>query len=211
MERALPPALLAITPGDLAPAGVSELLQRVSEAAAAGLRGILLREKQCSDRKLLDAALAVRSEHGELWLGLHDRPHLVSAAGAQAVHLGWQSLAPAEVRSWLPARFAIGLSTHQGDDLASLGPVDYVFFGPVLPTRSKPEAAPVGFELLRAAAAASPAPLWALGGLSPSDVRRALGAGAAGVACLGGILGQRDPGRAVEAYLREWPEAAHPC
>ena len=48
--RALPPALLAISVGDLTRASAKDFLRRVGDAAQAGLRGLLLRERQLGDR-----------------------------------------------------------------------------------------------------------------------------------------------------------------
>lgn len=204
----LPPTLLALSPGTLRDAAdVERLLQRAAAARAAGLRGVLLREPHLGERPFLELARRLRAllagDGG--WLGLHDRAHLVAAAGADAVHVGFRSLSPAELRSWLPADVAVGLSTHAGDDVAAWGSADYLVHGPVFDTPSKRGLLePIGTGGLAAAVARAPRPVWALGGLAPEHperVRGALEAGARGVAVLAAVLAREDPAPAVRALL----------
>jgi len=202
--RPLPPTLYALTPGNLAPADGERLVGAVGRALCAGLRGVLLREPGLLDRALFELARelarAVRDVGG--YLGLHDRAHVARAVGADALHLGFRSLAPGDARAALGRDGALGLSTHAADPPDAGAAVDYVFFGPVRETPGKPAWVPVqGFEGLAARAAASSAPVWALGGLRPEDAPEALAAGARGIAVLGGVLGSPDPARAVERYL----------
>src|SRR5690606_40656710 len=68
--------------------------------------------------------------------------------------------------------------------------VDYIGFGPILPTRSKAAHEPaVGFDELRAACALSRHPVVAIGGLTPDDALRCVRAGAAGAAMIGALVG----------------------
>jgi thiamine-phosphate diphosphorylase len=194
----LPPALLALTPGDGAP----DLCARVVRAAAAGLRGVLLREPRLEDRAYLALAHELAralAPWPDAWLGLHDRPHLALAAGAAGVHLGGASLAPAQVRPWLAPALALGFSSHASDDPARWRGADYLLHAPfgVVPGKG----APLGPTGLAAAVRAALCPVWALGGIEPGDVAAALGAGASGVAVLRGVLGSADPARATQAYL----------
>jgi len=195
-----PPPLVALTPGDLERERVPAFLERLVRALSAGLPGLLVREPRLSDRDWLGLL-----EEIDLWLGVHDRAHLVRAVEADGLHLGFRSLAPGAAREVVGGDVALGLSTHAGDDAAAWRAADYLFHGPVKPTPSKAEwCVPVGFDGLAAAIARSPRPLLALGGLLPGAVPECLRAGAHGVAVLGGILGREDPAEvdaAVHAYL----------
>jgi thiamine-phosphate pyrophosphorylase len=199
----LPPRLLALTPGTLRAGGEPALLAACSAALEGGLRGVLLREPALDERAFLALARALRRLLGGAdggWLGVHDRGHLALLCGADGLHLGFRSLAPAE----LPPAYrllAIGLSAHAGDAPSRWAACDYLFFGPVRPTASKAGMlAPTGFDGLAHAATRAPAPLWALGGIAPEDVPQALAAGARGVATLGGILAAPDPAEAARRY-----------
>ena len=203
MTVTLPPPLIALTPGDLDPGGVEPLVLHAARAVRAGLRGLLLREPELPDRAYLDLARRMARVLADVdgWLGLHDRPHLVCAAAAQGLHLGFRSLPPAQARPVLGAGAALGLSTHEGDDPAGWGELDYRFFGPVNPTASKAGLLdPTGFEAL-GLACQGPLPVWAIGGLRPEHVPAAREAGAAGVAVLSGLLGSDDPSGATALYL----------
>jgi len=197
-----PPPLLAITPGRLAGRGAlarEQLLRAVAAAAGGGLRGLLVREPHLEDGPLLDLAAragdVLRSAHGEgAWLGLHDRVHLVRAAGADAAHLGGGSLAPADARASLGAGLALGRSTHGSDDpVRALEGCDFALHAPVFPPNSKetdPDAALGPAEAARFASAAA-VPVHALGGVTVDRVRELRDAGAAGafagVALIGGL------------------------
>ena len=198
--RAIPPRLLALTPGDLDDDRCAPFLGRVSRASEAGLEGVLLREPGLGDRATLELARAVAERVA--WLGLHDRAHLAAAAGARAVHLGFRSLRPLEVRAWLADEVAIGLSTHAADDPATWAGADYLFHGPVFATPSKAGLLePIGCAGLERGVRAARAPVWALGGLRPEHAAAVLATGARGICARAGILGQRDPAAAVSAWL----------
>ena len=206
---AFPPPLLALSPGDLAAGDAQSFGGRLRRAAEAGLRGILVREPALDDRALLELARSaveiLRAAHGDgAWCGVHDRAHLVRAAGAQALHLGFRSLRPTDVPANLLDGALVGLSTHAGDagrDAEAWEQVDYLFHGPVHETVSKQGLLePIGFEGLARGVARSPVPVWALGGLHPEDVAAALDAGARGVAAIGALWNPEDPALSVGAF-----------
>jgi len=201
--RVLPPTLLALTPGTLGAGdarAAAELVQRVRAAVDGGLAGVLLREPGLADGELLALARELRERFGELWLGLHDRPHLARAADVRAVHLGGRSLPPRAVRPWLPAEIAIGLSTHADDEAADWDGADYLFHGPVHPTPKPRPRAPVGPAGLARAVDRAVVGVWGLGGIGPEQVAEVLKAGARGVAVLSGILPAADPRAAAQRY-----------
>ena len=197
----LPPALLALSPGNLAPRD-GRFLAQVAAAARAGLRGVLLREGELGDRDYLELAGAVRGALApwpEAWLGVHDRAHLARAATAQGVHLGGRSLAPSAVRPWLDAAVALGFSSHAGDDPRSWSGCDYLVHAPF---GDVPHKGPgVGASGIQRAVRLAACPVWALGGIAPADVAAILAAGAAGVVVRRGIFDAPDCARAVGDYL----------
>jgi thiamine-phosphate diphosphorylase len=191
----LPGRLLALTPGTLDERAAREFPHKAAAAVEAGLEAVLVREPGLPDRALLELARALREVLGpSRWLGVHDRVHLVAACGADAVHLGWRSLPPAEARALLAPGVALGLSAHAHDAPARWGEADYVVFGPVLETASKRGLVPpTGFDVLKRAVRSTRTPIWALGGLAPEHGREALAAGASGVAAIGSLLASADP------------------
>jgi thiamine-phosphate pyrophosphorylase len=204
----LPPHLVGLSPGDLAPQGFPPFLRALERAIAAGLDGLLVREPALEDRALVALLLSVqeRLERARApWLAVHDRAHLALALDARAVHLGWRSLTPAELRPWIGARLALGLSTHERDEPARWSAADYRFYGPVLDTPSKRGLLPaVGFAGLARAVRASQKPVWAIGGLRPEHAPAVRAAGAQGLAVRAGIFLAADAGSAVAGYLEAW-------
>ncbi len=199
------PRLIALSPGDLGPADGARFLAALEPALAAGLPGLLLREPGLPERAYLalgEAVAALRARFPSCWFGVHDRAHLAAALGADALHLSFRSLRPGELRTWLAPDLALGLSTHAGDEPAHWRGADYLFHGPLHATPSKAGLqAPIGFEGLVRALAVAPAPVLALGGVTPSDLARLRALGAHGAAVRAGVLGAPDPARATRAYL----------
>lgn len=90
-----------------------------------------------------------------------------------------------------PAVPLVAASCHTAADLAAAGRIgaDVAVCGPVLPTRSHPGAAVMGWDGLQATLAATPVPTYALGGLTPADLALARRAGAHGLAAQRGAWG----------------------
>ena len=99
------------------------------------------------------------------------------------VHLTSRALMAASMR---PAASLAGASCHDAAELeqaAKLG-LDYAVLGPVKPTRSHPDAKPLGWDRFEALAADRPMPVYAIGGLTRADFPDARRHGAHGVALL---------------------------
>lgn len=125
---------------------------------------------------------------------VNDRADIACAAEADGVHLTTRSLAADTVRHNFGREFLVGVSTHSlGEARAAReGGADFVVFGPVFETASKPiYGAPVGLAGLNAVASElSPFPVIALGGVTVDNAGVCLRAGASGVA---GISLFKDP------------------
>jgi len=202
------PELLVLTPGVCGRRGVAAasreadaLRRAVNAAAASGAIGCVLREPSLPDGPYLVLAQALRRE--VRWLALHDRPHLVAAARADAVHLGFRSLRPREARAVVGPGVAIGFSSHATDAHDAWTEADYLTFGPVFETPSKADFLPAtGLEALDVRVGAAGRPVYALGGVGQSEVEACLRAGAYGVAMLRGVLGADDPRGAAADIFR---------
>ncbi len=85
----------------------------------------------------------------------------------------------------------LGVSTHNLEQVkeADGEPADYIAYGPIFATSSKKHADPVvGLEGIRAARAATHKPLVAIGGITRSNVRSVLEAGADSAAVISDLL-----------------------
>ena len=175
--------------------GADAQLDALERALAGGLRLVQVREGDLSGAvraRFARAALARVRKHGGLLL-LNADACLAREIGADGLHLPAADLLQAEVR---PDFEWVGASCHTRAELehaAALG-LDYALLGPVLPTRSHPGRAGLGWPAFAEQVAGLPIPVFALGGLRPDDMETARDAGAHGIAAIRGLWhgGQSD-------------------
>lgn len=99
---------------------------------------------------------------------------------------------------------AIGRSVHSVDAAlrAEAEGCEYVVAGSVFPTTSHPGGPVGGLTLLRDVAAAVHIPVIAIGGITATNARRCIDAGARGVAVISAIFDADDPKRATQELWR---------
>lgn len=134
---------------------------------------------------------------------VNDRLDVALATGADGVHLRTTSLPVSEVRRTF-ANFLIGVSTHSLAEAraAEEGGADFIVCGPVYETPSKREfGPPLCLEKLAEVCRAVTIPVLALGGIKGSNFRRALDAGAAGIAGIGLFQNPGGPATIVNEML----------
>ncbi|MFM8331162.1 MAG: Nudix family hydrolase [Candidatus Methylumidiphilus sp.] len=124
-----------------------------------------------------------------LRLLLNAAPELALATGAAGVHLTGRRLLALRQRP-LPAGFWVAASCHSLEDLrhAEQIGVDFAVLSPVLPTPSHPDAAPLGWDCFGAWVEAATLPVYALGGMSLTDVPQVRQSGGQGVSGIRGFL-----------------------
>jgi thiamine-phosphate pyrophosphorylase len=199
----------------------SRLLEKIGEAAGAGVDYIQLREKDLSPRELESLAREVvrairdaqRSTGGRQpasALLINSRTDVALAVQADGVHLRSDDVSPQEVRTvWqrdvgAPARAnsrpdpLVGVSCHSPAEVARAAAQGSTFavFAPVF---EKKDAHPAGLKSLREACLAN-IPVLALGGITLANARSCIAAGAAGIAAI--RLFQDNDIAAVVQHLR---------
>jgi 8-oxo-dGTP diphosphatase len=114
--------------------------------------------------------------------------HPASSALAAELGLGLH-LRAAELAAPPPGVRAVAASCHDADELrrADYIGVDFAVLGPLRATATHPGATPLGWERFAELRAAVPLPVYALGGLTPADVREARSHGAQGIAAIRGL------------------------
>lgn len=130
---------------------------------------------------------------------VNDHLDLALAAGADGAHLGQDDL-PVEVARRLAPNLLLGVSTHSVEQAvaAQAAGADYVGVGPVFATPTKPDARPVGLELIRAVRAQLTIPFVAIGGIDQSNLALVLSSGATRVAVVRAVAGAREVRRAAQ-------------
>ena len=178
------------------------LLQRISEAARAGIDYIQLREKDMPARELEELAqqairilederLRTANRDMRTALLINSRTDVALAVGAQGVHLRSDDIRPADVRrmrsagSHAPVRLTISQSCHHPNDVqqAAREGANLALFAPVFEKKDDPSAKPAGLEALRRACQYN-IPVLALGGITLTNAAACLEAGAAGIAAI---------------------------
>ncbi|MBT9168928.1 MAG: Thiamine-phosphate synthase [Syntrophomonadaceae bacterium] len=116
------------------------------------------------------------------------------AIDADGVHLGQDDLPVSEARAKLGPKKIIGLSTHSLEQAlaASSLPLDYLGVGPVFTTPTKPDALPVGLELLEKVSRQLTVPFVAIGGIDETNLEQVLAVGARNVAVIRAVVAADD-------------------
>jgi thiamine-phosphate diphosphorylase len=196
-----------VTP-PITPDSVTDLVGRITDAARAGVDLIQIRQPGLEAATLCDLVCAsVRAVQGtRTRVVVNDRLDVARAARAHGVHLREQSVPASRVRGVEPRGFLVGRSVHDADTAAAVsraGGLDYLIFGTVFPTLSKPGQAAVGTAALADVVAATPLPVLAIGGVTIERFETIARAGAAGFAAIG-LFAQGDPADIVDEAARAW-------
>lgn len=172
---------------------VQQLYQGISNAAEQSSRLIQLRAPQLSrddyqvlaDRLLADlpdtTTLLLKGELPDLLTRPQAGWHLTSAQ----LHAFAGQERPLATNRWLAA------SCHNAEELelaAALG-CDFATLSPVQPTASHPSAPALGLELATELTAAAQLPIFWLGGMQSSDLKKIRAAGGQGIAAIRGLWG----------------------
>lgn len=148
-----------------------------------GVGMLQIREKQLTDRELLDACERIlRITHGTATrFVVNDRADIAAICGADGVHLGQDDIPIEQARKLLRPDQLVGLSTHsiaQARDAIARG-ADYIGFGPVYPTPTKAKPDPtVGTGLLKEVLEFANVPVVAIGGIDLQTLPEVLKVGA---------------------------------
>ena len=188
-----------------------DLVAGVEKALRGGVRAVQLREKDITTRERFELGQKLRrltNDFGAKLLVNGDAA-LALAVGADGVHLPQDGL-PADVcRKLLGPEMLVGVSTHSAKEAeeAETKGADFITFGPVYHTASKAKyGPPVGINSLRAVCGAAGLPVFALGGVGPSNIEEVISAGTAGVALISAVLAASEPQAAaseIAGCLRE--------
>lgn len=200
------PPLLVITDRRRARRPLLELLE---ELFAAGVRWVMVREKDLPETELaaLVEEVVRRARAWGAAVVVNGHAGVAAACGADGVHLP-QGFSVAEARRLVGPDRWVGVSAHNLEEAqrAAAAGADYITLSPIFTPVSKPDyGPPLGLEALRQVARAVPIPVIALGGITPANARSCLEAGAAGIAVLGGLMEATDPQEAARAYFQAMP------
>jgi thiamine-phosphate pyrophosphorylase len=200
----LTPPVVCLVTGDTTPAD----LTNIRNAALAGLDLVQVRERTLDDRSLviLVRAIVQALEGTATRVVVNDRVDVALAARAAGVHLRGDSIAAPDARRVLPDGAVVGRSVHsvtEALEAERAGGCDYLVFGTVFPSASKPAGhQAAGIAALQAVCTVARLPVLAIGGVTTANAHEVAAAGAAGVAAIGAFAGAERVADTIAAIRR---------
>ena len=188
---------------DLAYVSKPEALGVADNILAGGVQILQLRAKNETPEAILPLAWelsALCRARGTPFI-VNDHPALVPRCRAQGAHVGQDDLSVGEARKLAGEDAIIGKSTHslvQARAALEEQP-DYIGFGPLFATRTKPDYTPIGTDEIGRVQDEVSIPVFCIGGINLGNLREVVAAGAHRVVIVSGILQAENP----RAYCEE--------
>ena len=198
----------AVTDDVLPPEQILEVVRALLDA---GVRLFQYRDKRSSDALRVETAgqlvELVRPAGGLLIV--NDRVDVALAAAADGAHLGQDDLPIDAGRALVGPDRVLGASASYLSELepARAAGADYLGFGAVFGTDTKPDAEYAGLGLLEEACRLSPVPVVAIGGITIERAPEVIARGAAAVAVVSALFRAENPGRAARKLLENVRQA----
>jgi thiamine-phosphate pyrophosphorylase len=183
-----------------------DLVRRLEAALQAGADVVQLRDKR--DDRAAVAAVGRRVAEccraaGALFI-VNDDARLAVELDADGIHVGQEDQPPSIVRAIVGPNRLVGLSVshlHEADTAATDRDVDYIGFGALFVTPTKPDAEPAGPEMLVEARRRVRFPIVGIGGVTSENLAAAFEAGADSVAVVSAVFSAADPAAATRDLL----------
>ena len=152
--------------------------------------------------------LHAMTSDAEIPLIINDHAEVAHEAGAEGVHVGQEDRSIAEARAITGADRIVGKSTHSLEQAraAEAEGADYIGFGPLFATPTKPDYKPIGLHEIQTAHALVSIPIFCIGGIKLENLERVIAAGAQRVVIVSGLLQAADIAeyaRAARALLSQ--------
>ncbi|HRE17976.1 MAG TPA: thiamine phosphate synthase [Rhodocyclaceae bacterium] len=189
------------------------MLQDVAAALRGGCRLLQYRDKDADAAERLRRAEALRRLCDEFsaTLLINDDVELARLSRADGVHLGRDDGDLAAARAHLGPQAIIGASCYAdfalARDAAAAG-ADYVAFGAVFSSPTKPEAPPAALDLFARCRRELGLPACAIGGITPSNASAVIDAGAELLAVISDLFSAPDICARATAYQSLFKETA---
>ena len=162
-----------------------------------GIDILQLRAKKSSKEEIraMASALAPLCKSEGIPFILNDHPDLVAETGATGAHIGQDDCSVEEARRMAGPDALIGKSTHslkQAVATAAEKP-DYLGFGPLFPTPTKPSYSPIGTTEILEVHCLVNLPVFCIGGIKLVNLQEVIRAGAQRVVLVSDLLLAANP------------------
>ncbi len=177
---------------------------RVAEAMIkGGIDLVQLRGKKQSIDELVDLAeeLHELTSRSSTPLIVNDHAEVASKVPVEGVHVGQEDDSIEVARRKAGRAVAVGKSTHSLEQAhaAQREGADYIGFGPIFATPTKPDYEPIGLQDIKQTHLDVNLPIFCIGGIKLDNLTEAIAAGARRVAIVSGLLKAPD----IAAYAGE--------
>jgi thiamine-phosphate pyrophosphorylase len=163
---------------------------------------IQLRGKQQPLGRLVDLAgeLHEITARSSVPLIVNDHAEIAAKVPVEGVHVGQDDDSVAAARVKAGRSIIVGKSTHALEQAiaAQREGADYIGFGPIFATPTKPDYQPIGLKDIRQLHLDVTLPIFCIGGIKIDNVQQVLAAGAKRVAIVSGLLKASD----IASYAR---------
>ncbi len=194
--------LYAVTPDEPDTARLIACAERV----LAGRPALLQYRNKTADtalRRLQAVALKALCQAACVPFIVNDDLALALEIDADGAHLGRDDGAPAAARAALGAQRILGLTCYADWSRATEGAAvgaDYIAFGAMFPSVTKPNAPPAPFAMITRAKRELGLPVAAIGGITLANAPQVRAAGADLLAVVSDVFAADDPAARVAAY-----------
>jgi len=177
---------------DLGYVGIADL-ERVTKAMIDGdVDLIQLRAKGHSLEEIVDLAgkLHEVTSAAGVPLIVNDHAEVADEVPVEGVHLGQDDDSIAHARKKAGRKIIIGKSTHSLEQAVAAQPegADYIGFGPIFATPTKPDYQPIGLTGIKRVHNEATVPIFCIGGIKIDNLGQVIAAGARRVAIVSGLL-----------------------
>ena len=173
----------------VAPADVRRMTEAMIEG---GVDIIQLRAKEVAHDAITKLGRELREITGRrnVPLVINDHPEIARDVGADGVHVGQDDLTISRARGIAGTRCVVGKSTHSIEQAVAAADegADYIGFGPLFATPTKPDYAPIGIDEIREVHARVRVPIFCIGGIKLDNLPQVIAAGARRVVIVSGLL-----------------------
>lgn len=188
---------------DLSYVQIHESEKMMEAMIAGGVDLIQLRAKDHAIAEVGEIAAnlyRIAAAHGVPFI-INDHPEIARTVSAEGVHLGQDDMPIAEARKIAEANCIVGKSTHSVDQAirAFQEGADYIGFGPIFATPTKPDYPPVGLSEIQKVHDAVRIPIFCIGGIKLQNLLEVIEAGARRVVIVSGLLQAPNPAEYARA------------
>ena len=199
---------------DLAYVGAEDVSRVTEELIKGGIDILQLRGKQQTVEELTQLASemhAITSPNG-VPLVVNDHAVIAMRVRVEGVHVGQDDEQVATVRERVGRPILVGKSTHSlaQATAAMQEKPDYIGFGPLFATATKPDYRPIGLNDIGEAHRRLTIPIFCIGGIKLENVEQVVAAGARRVVIVSGLLQAKnivEYARSVRRFLDEATES----